>query len=175
MEPEARSARCGSQFVWIQWHQRARDSFRPSAYSERVPDASAQSALKLDTKPPLQLLPLSARTETALTELARKYLQVFSEKPDLDLADVCHTAGMGRSHFEYRLAVVAADLLEAKERLGRSGAAKSTPGFEADARRSPHRTGCRVHVYGSRITIPRHGARSVRDATRVPTRTGKVR
>jgi acyl transferase domain-containing protein len=80
-------------------------------------DAAAKSAPILDTKPPLQLLPLSGRTEQALTELARKYLQVLSEKPDLELADVCHTAGMGRAHFEYRLAVVAADRYEAKERL----------------------------------------------------------
>ena len=63
------------------------------------------------------MLPLSARREPALNELARKYLQVFSEEPGLDLADVCHTAGTGRSHFEFRLAVVAADLPEAKERL----------------------------------------------------------
>jgi acyl transferase domain-containing protein len=83
----------------------------------RVSDASAQTGLNLDTKPSLQLLPLSARTEPTLAKLARKYQEIFSEKPDLDLADVCHTAGIGRSHFEYRLAVVAADLLEAKERL----------------------------------------------------------
>ena len=82
-----------------------------------VSESSAQSALNLDTKPPLQLLPLSARTEPALVELVRKYLQVFCEKPDLELADVCHTAGMGRSHFAYRLAAVVADLPEAKERL----------------------------------------------------------
>ena len=80
-------------------------------------DASAQSPLELGTKLPLQLLPLSARREPALNELVRKYLQVFSEEPGLDLADVCHTAGTGRSHFEFRLAVVAADLPEAKERL----------------------------------------------------------
>jgi acyl transferase domain-containing protein len=80
-------------------------------------DASAQSPLELGTKLPLQLLPLSARREPALNELVRKYLQVFSEEPGLDLGDVCHTAGTGRSHFEFRLAVVAADLPEAKERL----------------------------------------------------------
>jgi acyl transferase domain-containing protein/acyl carrier protein len=84
---------------------------------QEIPDASAQGPLELNRKPRLQLLPLSARTEPALNELVRKYLKVFSKKPGLDLADVCHTAGTGRSHFEHRLAVVAADLLEAKERL----------------------------------------------------------
>jgi acyl transferase domain-containing protein len=84
---------------------------------EHFPNASAQSLTNLEAKPPLQLLPLSGRTEQAVTELVRKYLQLFSENPDLELADVCHTAGIGRSHFEYRLAVIAADLPEAKSRL----------------------------------------------------------
>jgi acyl transferase domain-containing protein/aryl carrier-like protein len=84
---------------------------------EHFSDASAQSLANLDGKPPLQLLPLSGRTEHAVAELAGKYLQLFSEEPDLELADVCHTAGMGRSHFDYRLAIIAADLPEAKNRL----------------------------------------------------------
>jgi len=85
---------------------------------ERVPEDSAERVPKRYNAP-LQLLPLAARTESALTELARKYEQFLSEKPDLDLADVCHTAGTGRAHFEHRLAVMAANLPEAKERLGR--------------------------------------------------------
>ena len=63
------------------------------------------------------MLALSGRTETALKELADKYLQVFHQNPDLDWSDVCRTAGIGRSHFEYRLAIIAADLHEAKERI----------------------------------------------------------
>jgi acyl transferase domain-containing protein/acyl carrier protein len=80
-------------------------------------EVSDQSAPGFEARPPLQLLPLSARTEEALKALVTKYLEVFTEQPDLDLADVCHTAGMGRSHFEHRLAIVAGDLPEAKERL----------------------------------------------------------
>ena len=67
---------------------------------------------------PLQVLTLTARTATALTELARKYEQFFNEKPDLDLAEVCYSASTGRAHFEHRLTVLAADLPEARERLG---------------------------------------------------------
>jgi microcystin synthetase protein McyG len=84
---------------------------------ENVSDVSDHGAPRLETKLPLQLLPISARTERALTELVTKYLAIFTAKPDLDLADVCHTAGMGRAHFEYRLTVLAGDLPEAKERL----------------------------------------------------------
>jgi hypothetical protein len=62
-----------------------------------------------------QLLFLTARTGPALVELARKYEQFLSEKPELDLADVCYSANTGRAHFEHRLAAVAEDLPEARE------------------------------------------------------------
>jgi amino acid adenylation domain-containing protein len=52
-------------------------------------------------------LPLSARSETALAKLAARYGQAMSDRPDLGLGDVAHTAGAGRSHFLHRLAVVA--------------------------------------------------------------------
>ncbi len=84
-------------------------------------DSPADDSASNEPRPcgaPLQLLPLAAQTEPALVDLARKYEQFLNERPDLDLADVCYTAGMGRSHFEHRLAAVAADLNEAKERLG---------------------------------------------------------
>jgi acyl transferase domain-containing protein/NAD(P)-dependent dehydrogenase (short-subunit alcohol dehydrogenase family)/SAM-dependent methyltransferase/acyl carrier protein len=51
-------------------------------------------------KIPLQVLPLSAHSESALLELAGRYQQFFDENPRLELADVCHTAAVGRSHFE---------------------------------------------------------------------------
>jgi acyl transferase domain-containing protein/acyl carrier protein len=84
---------------------------------ENVSDSPTKNGPGMDKRPPLQLLPLSARSEQALSQLTGRYLQIFETKPDLDFADVCYTAGMGRSHFEYRLAVVAADLSEAKKRL----------------------------------------------------------
>ncbi len=85
---------------------------------EHALDASAQSPPELETKPPAAIASLvrsnGSGTYRTRTEISDKF---FSEKPDLDLADVCHTAGVGRAHFEHRLAVVAADLPEAKERL----------------------------------------------------------
>jgi acyl transferase domain-containing protein/acyl carrier protein len=77
-----------------------------------VPDAPGQQE-----DPPLHLLPLSARTQPALAALVREYEQAFGKDPGLSLADVCHTAGTGRCHFEHRLAVVAPNLAEAKQRL----------------------------------------------------------
>ncbi len=51
-------------------------------------------------------LPLSARSETALAELARQYGRAIA-RPEMSLSDISHTAGAGRSHFPHRLAVVA--------------------------------------------------------------------
>lgn len=51
------------------------------------------------------VLPISARSEEALCELARRYHQFLSSDADADLADVCYTAGRGRRHYEYRAAI----------------------------------------------------------------------
>jgi acyl transferase domain-containing protein len=73
------------------------------------------------------LLPLSARTDRALQTLTRRYEEAFARQPDLNLADVCYTAGAGRSHFGHRLAVVAASLNEAKGQLAAFGRGEKGP------------------------------------------------
>jgi acyl transferase domain-containing protein/acyl-CoA synthetase (AMP-forming)/AMP-acid ligase II/acyl carrier protein len=62
------------------------------------------------------LLPLSAKTETALQELARRYtsyLEATTEQP----ADICYTAACGRDHFSWRLAVVGDTLADLRTGL----------------------------------------------------------
>jgi microcystin synthetase protein McyG len=83
----------------------------------------AQNSQTLDGLSSPELLVLSARSESALLELAGKYQQLLSQNPDLKLEDICRTAATGRSHFEYRLAILAQNLSEARERLAsfRSG------------------------------------------------------
>ncbi len=54
---------------------------------------------------PSQLLVLSARGERALYELADSYHQFIRTHRELDLADICHTAAVGRRHYEHRLAL----------------------------------------------------------------------
>ena len=66
---------------------------------------------------PQHCLPLSARSETALTQLARRYAESMSASPDVSLADVAQTAGAGRSHFDQRVAVVAETVETAKTAL----------------------------------------------------------
>ncbi len=63
------------------------------------------------------LLPLSARNEQALHEMAGRYAQYFSDNPDLNFADVCHTAATCRSRFEHRLGIVASSVPDAKKQL----------------------------------------------------------
>ncbi|MBF2094622.1 MAG: aminotransferase class III-fold pyridoxal phosphate-dependent enzyme [Synechococcales cyanobacterium K44_A2020_017] len=51
-------------------------------------------------------LMLTAKSELALAELAGRYAEFLQAQPAVNLADVCWTAHMGRSHFAYRLMVV---------------------------------------------------------------------
>jgi len=67
---------------------------------------------------PQHCLPLSARSETALTQIAQRYIGNMSASPDVSLVDIAHTAGAGRSHFDKRVAVVADTVDSAKAALG---------------------------------------------------------
>jgi acyl transferase domain-containing protein len=79
-----------------------------------------------DIERPLHLMTLSARSENALQELARRYETFLETHPDASLADVCFTANVGRSHFPYRLAVTAESTQQLRERMG-AFAARTKP------------------------------------------------
>jgi len=51
------------------------------------------------------LLPLSAKTETALSQAAKNLAQYLQERPQINLSDVAHTLKMGRREFEHRQVV----------------------------------------------------------------------
>ncbi|WP_024914076.1 SDR family NAD(P)-dependent oxidoreductase [Chania multitudinisentens] len=55
------------------------------------------------------LLPLSAKSEAVLAELARSYLHRLDAADSLNLADLSFTATTGRQHHSHRLAIVFAD------------------------------------------------------------------
>ncbi len=75
---------------------------------------------------PVHLLTLSAKTEKALQELAKSYHQ-FLAHTDVSLADICFTANTGRSHYNYRLAVVAQTPQQLSKTLSDFVAKKETP------------------------------------------------
>jgi acyl transferase domain-containing protein len=52
-----------------------------------------------------EILPLSARSESGLRDLARRYAGWLTERPQVDLAAVARTLSLDRSHFECRAAL----------------------------------------------------------------------
>ena len=79
----------------------------------QAPPASA--TLEREEKP--CLLPLSARTPTALNQLVARYAQSLAVQSDINLADLCFTASVGRSHFQSRLAIIATTPAELRQTL----------------------------------------------------------
>jgi acyl transferase domain-containing protein/NADPH:quinone reductase-like Zn-dependent oxidoreductase/acyl carrier protein len=79
-------------------------------------------------KQPVSVLALSARSPEALVALAQRYGTWLSAHPDVDLADVCFTAGAGRSHFEHRTALVVDSLEAAREGLAELAENRLRPG-----------------------------------------------
>ena len=58
------------------------------------------------------ILTLSAKNQTALSQLAAKFSQHISNNPEQKLADICFSANSGRTHMSHRLAVIASDRQE---------------------------------------------------------------
>ena len=62
---------------------------------------------------PCHILTLSARTESAVKNIASRLERHLAQHPEDDLMDICFSANAGRSHFARRVAVV----VESKEQL----------------------------------------------------------
>jgi acyl transferase domain-containing protein len=87
-----------------------------------VEEAPAEQSIELVDAPPERrehILVLSAQSETALRQLAGRYVHWLNEHPEVEIADVGYTLGTGRSHLEERAAVVVESLEQAKELLSR--------------------------------------------------------
>ena len=99
---------------------------------EEAPPQSAQSiepTQEPDTdEQPFDVLALSARSPEALVALAQRYEAWLTAHPDVDLADVCLTAGTGRSHFEHRAALVVDSVEGAREGLAELAENRLRPG-----------------------------------------------
>ncbi|MEE8525080.1 MAG: type I polyketide synthase, partial [Thermoanaerobaculia bacterium] len=80
---------------------------------------------------PLHLFALSARSQPALRELAGRYADHLEHRPEVPLADVCYSAGVGRCHLEHRLAAIADSRSEMVEGL-RAVASGRGPAVAAD-------------------------------------------
>ena len=78
---------------------------------------------------PLQILSLSAKSPKALQTLAADYSRYINQG-DLDLADLCAAANIGRSQFNHRLAILTKNIDELLQTLTavQSGEASDLPG-----------------------------------------------
>jgi polyketide synthase 12 len=83
-----------------------------------VTAARAQSGAAVRNQPGY-VLPLSARTPEALRDLADRYAERLTTADATDTANVCFTAGAGRTHFAHRLAVSAATDEQLRAGVGR--------------------------------------------------------
>ncbi|NEO78391.1 type I polyketide synthase [Moorena sp. SIO4G3] len=81
-----------------------------------------------DKEPSVHLLTLSAKTETALSELVSRYQKYFNTNAESELADICYTANTGRVHFNHRLAAIASNKQELVEKLKKYQAGEATAG-----------------------------------------------
>jgi len=64
------------------------------------------------------LLPLSAMSQQGLRELVQRYIDFFSKEPsNLNIADICYTAAIGRRHFSNRMIFVGAHLEDFKNQF----------------------------------------------------------
>ncbi|OCB56705.1 polyketide synthase [Mycobacterium malmoense] len=85
------------------------------------PDSAATDAR-------VEVFPLSARSPQALLALAQRYGAWLGAHPEADIADVCFTAGVGRSHFEHRAALVVDSVAGAREVLAELAENRLRPG-----------------------------------------------
>jgi len=122
------------------WEPRTRDGVRRAAVSSFGFSGTNAHAILEEApsrEPPREhdsrahLLPLSARSESALRLLASRYAEAFSKAADGRWADFCHTAAAGRARFAYRLGVVARSPAEAAAALAAWTRQEPAPGVVA--------------------------------------------
>jgi acyl transferase domain-containing protein/NADPH:quinone reductase-like Zn-dependent oxidoreductase/NAD(P)-dependent dehydrogenase (short-subunit alcohol dehydrogenase family)/acyl carrier protein len=78
---------------------------------------------------PLHLLTLSARTEPALLTLIERYAQHLEFGEQVQVADLCHTANVGRAHLTHRLALTTTDAETMVGKLREGGSNKTSQGL----------------------------------------------
>lgn len=88
---------------------------QPTGFTEHP--ASSVSHNQGDRTPSARLFILSARTEVALKALVSCYVEHLSQHSTLDIADICYTASLGRSHFNDRLAIVTTSVSDLSKKL----------------------------------------------------------
>jgi len=94
-------------------------SFGMSGSNVHIILSEAPETVKLEVglNCPVNVLTLSAKSENALKDLVSNYHNHLQLYPEQKLQNICFTANTGRSHFQYRLAVLATTSAEILEKL----------------------------------------------------------
>ncbi len=81
-----------------------------------------------ETRRPMHLIPVSARTESALARYGAELAEAFTGMDARRFADAAYTLACGRRQLPFRRFIVSADAAQASERLGANDARKGTWG-----------------------------------------------
>ncbi len=101
---------------------------QPAILDEQPADDAVETPESSGKDESVSVLPLSARSPEALVELAQRYGIWLTNNPDADIAEVSRTAGVGRSHFEHRAALVVDSVTSASAGLADLAAGQQRPG-----------------------------------------------
>ncbi|MCW1958136.1 MAG: acyltransferase domain-containing protein, partial [Mycobacterium sp.] len=131
-QPDGRPRRAGVSafgFTGTNAHVLLEEAPRAAGVEEFDDDlAGADGGTTETPREPWSVLPLSARSPQGLVSLAGRYADWLQAHPEASVADVCFTAGAGRSHFEHRAALVANSVHETRLLLEDLVANKQRPG-----------------------------------------------
>ena len=104
----------------------------PQSCSAVSGSASGIDSHKIRDAKSAHLLPLSARSPEALQSLARAYQNLLaSPESALSIHDICYTAGVRRSHHDYRLAVTGNSREQLADRLQAFLQGEGRPGLSS--------------------------------------------
>ena len=82
---------------------------------EEVPERTNETSTVRESN----IITFSGKTETALKTLIKKYCEFLKMDRKLNFDDICYTANVGRGHYSCRLAVIAKNTEDLKNKLNR--------------------------------------------------------
>ena len=151
-----------SEFVRVLRHERARPD-RGGAAATAARSCAADAVIapsRRRAESVERAAVVGAVSARRWSALAQRYGDWLDAHPEVDIADVCFTAGAGRSHFEHRAALVVDSVEGARELLAGLAENRLATGRGAWRVRRPAEDGVVVHRAGQ--PVPGDGARVVR-------------